>query len=485
MEEFDVIVIGSGAGMNVASNALNSGLRVAVAEHYLMGGTCLNNGCIPSKILLYPADVIRKMQDARELGITGRIEGVDVPFIMKRMREFVTEDRVGMERGIASVDSLVWFRDTAEFVGDHTVKVGKKTITAPKIIIASGSRTMIPNLPGLKETGYLDNISVLELDSLPKSIMILGGGYIACEYGHFFSALGSQVTIIGRNPRLLKMEDPDISDVVRQRFSKIVKIYTNYEAVSAGSEDGQKVVLATNRADGKTYKFKADEIMVAMGRVSNADYLKPENSGVETVRGGWIKVNEFLETTKPGIWALGDALGRHMFRHTANYEADVVWRNAFSDHTVKADYHAVPHAVFGYPQVGSVGLTEPDARKTGYEVLVGKTRYTDVAKGFAMGEDWGLVKVIVEAQSRRILGAHIAGSEASDLVQQVVYLMNTGDRDYMPLVRSQIIHPALSEVVINAFANLAMPGHAHGHEHEHQPQGREKKGSGHAHQHEH
>ena len=485
MENFDLIVIGSGAGMNVASNAINSGLRVAVAEHYLLGGTCLNNGCIPSKILLYPADVIRKMNDAEELGIKSRVEDVDFQFIMNRTRNFVTEDRVGMERGVESVDSLVWFRDTAEFVGDHTVKVGKKTITAPKVIIASGSRTLIPDIPGLKGTGYLDNISVLELKKLPRSIILIGGGYIACEYGHFFSALGSEVTIIGRNPRLLKNEDPDISEVVRKRFSKYAKIYTNYEVVKVGVEEGHKVVLAKNRADGKVYKFQAEEIMVALGRRSNSDFLKPEKTGVAVHDGGWIKVNEYLETSKPGIWALGDATGRYMFRHTANYEADVVWRNGFTDHRVATDYHAVPHAVFGYPQVGAVGLTEPEARQAGYAIMVGKAKYTDVAKGFAMGEDWGLVKVIVEAESRRILGAHIAGSEASDLVQQIVYLMNSGDPDYMPLVTSQIIHPALSEVVINAFGNLTMPGHEHGHEHQHQETRRQKKDRGHGHEHEH
>jgi dihydrolipoamide dehydrogenase len=479
MENFDVIIIGSGAGMNVASNAVNAGLRVAVAEHYLMGGTCLNNGCIPSKILLYPADIIRKMGEAEELGIKSRVEGVDFQFIMNRTRNFVREDREGMERSIESVDRLVWFRDTAEFVGDHTLKVGKKTITAPKVIIASGSRTLIPDIPGLKETGYLDNISVLELKKLPKSIIIMGGGYIACEYGHFFSALGTQVTIVGRNPRLLKNEDPDISEVVKNRFSNYVKIYTNYEAVKVESKKGLKVVLARNRADGKVYKFQADEVMVAVGRQSNTDFLKPEKTGVATLNGGWIKVNEHLETSKPGIWAMGDATGRYMFRHTANYEADVVWRNAFTNHQVATDYHAVPHAVFGYPQVGAVGLTEPEARQAGYAIMVGKARYTDVAKGFAMGEDWGLAKVIVEAESRRILGAHIVGSEASDLVQQVVYLMNSGDQDYMPLVKSQIIHPALSEVVINAFGNLTMPGHGH-----QQTRGQNKRG-GPGHQHEH
>lgn len=223
MEEYDLVVIGSGAGMNVASNAFNAGMKVAVVEHYLMGGTCLNNGCIPSKILLYPADVIRELDEASGIGIQGSITHVDFSLIMSRMRSFVGEGREEMERGIASVEGLEWYRETGEFIGDYTMKVGNKKITAPKIVIASGARLLVPSIPGLQETGYIDNISVLELKKPPKSLIIMGGGYIACEYGHFFSAMGTKVTILGRNPRLLKREEPEVSEVVRRRFSKYAK----------------------------------------------------------------------------------------------------------------------------------------------------------------------------------------------------------------------------------------------------------------------
>lgn len=473
MKEYDVIVVGSGAGMNVAANAINSGLNVAVIEHGPMGGTCLNNGCIPSKILLYPADVIRTLQEASKLGIKASVNEVNFKWIMNRMLNYVGEDSKGMEEGARHVKTLGLYRETGEFIGDYTMKVGKQKITAPKIIIASGSRQLIPSVDGLQKVGYLDNVSVLQIKKPPKSIIIMGGGYIACEYGHFFSAMGTQVTILGRNPRLLKNEDPEISEIVKRRFSKYAKIYTGYEAQSVGSEGGQKFVLAKNSQDNKLYKFKGEEIMLAVGRRSNSDLLKPEKTGVATDSRGWIKVNEHLETSKPNIWALGDATGTHMFRHTANEESSVVWRNAFTEHKVKMDYHAVPHAVFGYPQVGAVGLTEKEAKEIGYAVLVGRAKYTDCAKGFAMAEDDTLVKVVVESESRRILGCHIVGPEASDLVQQVVYLMNTDNQDYIPMARSQVIHPALSEVVTRAFGNLTPPGHVnehdqgHGHNHEH------------------
>ncbi len=449
--------------MNVVSKALEAGMRVALVEHGLLGGTCLNTGCIPSKILLHPADVIRELGEAKRIGVEGSITKVDFPLIMQRMRSFVDEDRDPMERTIKTVEALRWYRDTGEFVGDHKMKVGQETITAPRIVIASGARPLVPPIAGLEETGYVDNVSVLQLEELPDSLVIVGGGYIACEYGHFFSALGTRVIILEMLPRLLTGEDAEVSHLFERRFSKYAEIHTNHKVVEVRKQGEGKVVSALNAEDGKTYEFRAHEIMLAVGRRSNSDLLKPEKTGVETDEHGWIKVNEYLETTKPGIWALGDATGKYMFRHTANYESDVVWTNAFTDHKHPADYHAVPHAVFGYPQVAGVGMTEEEAQAAGHEILVGRAGYADVTMGYAMAEENSLVKVVVDQETRRILGCQIVGSEAAILVQQVVYLMNAGDQDYFPLADSQIIHPALSEVVVRAFANLAPPGHVHAH----------------------
>jgi len=473
--EYDMIVVGSGAGMNVASSALGQGLRVAVAEHGLMGGTCLNTGCIPSKILLYPADVIRELEDAAAVGVMGRIHQIDFPLILQRARSFVREGRDEMEQAIKQTDQLKVYRDTVEFVGDYTLRAGQETITAPKIVIASGSRPLVPAIPGLAEAGYIDNVSLLELDKPPESLIIIGGGYIACEYGHFFSAMGSVVTILGRNPRLLKGEEPEISAVVERRFARYAIIRTNHEVLRVERRGRKKVVTARDRGTGQTAQFEAREIMLAVGRRSNADLLKPERTGVETDQDGWIKVNPRLETSKPNIWALGDALGKFMYRHTANAESEVVAANVLTEHKHQMDYHAVPHAVFGYPQVAAVGITEAQATEAGFHVLVGRARYTDVTKGYAMAEPDSLVKVIVDGETRRILGCHIAGSHAAILVQQIAYLMNAGDQDYYPIADSQIIHPALSEVVVNALANLAPPGHAHHHHHEHE------QGDGHPH----
>jgi mycothione reductase len=463
MEEYDLIVVGSGAGMNVVDRAMSAGLKVAVVERDLLGGTCLNTGCIPSKILIYPADVIRELQESQEIGVEGRITRVDFARIVDRALSFVREDRERMERGMERTKDLRLYRETAEFLGEYQLKVGNETIKAPKIVIATGARTLVPPIDGLEETHYLDHVSLLGLESPPKSLVIIGGSYIACEYGHFFSALGSKVTIVEMAPRLLPREDPEVSAVVKRRFSRYAEIHTGYRVVSVGRKNGLKVVKAVHGEDGEEVEFTGEEILLAAGVRSNADLLKPEKTGVETDEKGWIKVNPYLETTKENIWALGDATGKYMFRHTANYDAELVWINALTDHRHEVDYHAVPHAVYGHPQVGAVGLTEQEATDDGYDILVGRGHYPDVTKGYAMGEKDGMVKVVVEQGTRKILGCQIVGPHAAILVQQIVYLMNAGEQDYIPLADSQVIHPALSEVVINAFANLAPPGHVHEH----------------------
>jgi dihydrolipoamide dehydrogenase len=453
MDKFDVIVIGAGAGENVVSAALAEGRKVALVERGPPGGTCLNNGCIPSKMLIYPADVIRMAQDAKAVGVHATLEP-NFAFIMSRMRAFVREERDESIVSLENSKNLTWFKDTGEFTGDHTLKVGDGTITAPKIVIASGARPLVPPIPGLKETGFIDNISLLDLNEAPKSLIVIGGGYIGCEYGHFFSAMGTDVTIIQRPEVLLNDEDPDVGETVTKAMARYLNVRTGHEATRVAAGNGKKVVYANDRKTGKEVRFEADEILLALGRRSNADLLKPEQAGVETDAKGWIKVNEYLETNVPGIWAMGDATGKHMFRHAANREAGIVTHNMFHEHKVTFDENAVPHAVFTHPQVGVVGLTVADARAKGIKVMAGKAMYSSMAKGVAMANTDGFVKVVVARITGKIMGCSIVGPEAAALVQQVVYLMNCGNGDMAPLYKSMVIHPAISEVVMNAFAAL-------------------------------
>jgi len=460
MEEFDLIVIGSGAGTNVASEAAQKDLRVALVDRGPTGGTCLNNGCIPSKMLIYPADVIRSIQDAGNIGVHAELHEVDFGKIMRRMHGVVDEGRRDLEEALDKAEGLTYIKEKAEFTGDYVLKAGGREITSRKIVIATGARPLVPAIPGFLEAGFLDNVSLLQLKELPRSLIIIGGGYIACEFGHFFSALGVDVTIIGRHPLLLKGEDPEVARLVEQRLSMFMRVFTGHEVVSVQRRGELKAVFAKNIEDGRILQFEGDEILLAAGRQPNSDLLHPERSGVKMDQQGWILVNRYLQTNKRGVYALGDALGKHMYRHMANYEAEVVGHNLFHGEEeaklVETDYHAVPYAVFTYPTLAGVGMKEAEAAAKGLKVMIGRAAYMDTAKGMAMGEEGGLVKVVIE-ETGKILGATIVGPSAPELAQQVVYLMNTEYQDLMPVIRSQVIHPTLNEVLVRAFSRMQRP----------------------------
>ena len=466
MDKFDLIVIGTGAGAHVASQAGRKGLQVALVDQGPTGGTCLNNGCIPSKMLIYPADVVRTLQHAGAVGVHASINEVDFQIIMSRMRAVVDKTRSSLEEALKAKKNLVYYQERAEFIGDYTLMLGGKAdraITAPKIVIASGARPLVPQIPGLLETGFLDNVSLLRLERPPTSLIIIGAGYLGCEFGHFFSAMGTHVTMIGRGPLVLKGEDPEAAGLVQRVLSRYMEVIAGHEVVSIERKGGKKVVSARNTADGEVHQFEAEEILLAAGRRPNSDLLHPEKSGVPTDSKGWILVNEYLETGKKDIWALGDAIGKHMYRHTANYESEVVSHNLLrarnKEEREAADYHAVPYAVFTHPQLASVGMKEADALAAGRKVLIGRARYTDVAMGLAMAEEHGFAKVVLEEESGRILGATVVGPMAAELVQQVVYLMNAEHQDLMPVIRSQVIHPTINEVLVRAFSELEHPFH--------------------------
>ncbi len=455
VEEFDVIVVGSGSGMIVASNAVESGLKVALVEKGPpLGGTCLNWGCIPSKMLIYPADVVTMIKEAEKIGIRAKIEKIDFQKIMHRMRHLISEENRGMALGVERDPNIKWFKNIGEFVSDYTMKVGDRKIRGEKIFIVSGARPFIPPIKGIDGVNYLTNETVLELEELPSSIIIIGGGYVGCEYGHFFAGMGSEVTIVELGPRLVPGEEPEISELLKKEMGKRMKILTNHQVVEVGEKNKVKTVVAKETTSGKVKELSAEALMVAVGRKPNSDLLKPEKTGVEVDSKGFIKVNDYLETTKKNIWAFGDAINKQMFRHAANYEAQVAWHNAFSDHKVPINLSATPHAVFTHPQIASVGLTEEQAKKEGRKILVGYYHFRETAKGSAMGNPEGFVKVIVEQSTGKILGGHIIGPFAPELIQEIVNAMAYGNGSYAPIIRAMHIHPAATETVKWAFGNL-------------------------------
>ncbi len=470
-----MLVLGSGAGANVAANAYEQGLSVAIIDNGRFGGTCLNRGCIPTKILTYVADVAMEIKHAEKVNLRARIEEIDFKALMERMRKETWGESEEIEHSIVKVENYDFYRNTGEFVQDYTMDVNGEKLKADHIIIAAGARPFIPDISGLDDVEYLTNKTVLELDNQPKSMIIVGGGYVAAEFAHFFSAIGTDVTILGRNPFLVKEEDHDVSELLKGELSKRMKVFTNTEVIAASQDGLQKVVTARDRSSGIEKEYRAETMLIAAGRVSNADLFKPDKTGVKTDKNGWVAVDEYFRTSKKNIWAFGDCIGRYQFRHVANEESGIVWYNLVSTLNAKQtgekpnlrsmDYHAIPRAVFSYPQVATVGMTLEEAKQSKRGLLVGQIGYDGAAKGAAMGYPSGFLRVIVDANDRTILGATIIGPEASTLIQEITNLMNAGDKTYVPMFNSIHIHPALPELVQRAFGRLAPLDGVHNHHH--------------------
>jgi mycothione reductase len=453
IKEYDVLVVGSGAGAIIADRALSQGLKVALVDKGPVGGTCLNLGCIPSKLLIYPADLIRQIKESEKLFIKSAIERVDFALIMNRMRRSVAGSRRQIEESLKTNPRLDFYNTTGHFVADYTLEAGKQKIKGKKIFLVAGARPLIPNIKGLGEVDYLTNETLLDLKERPESLIIIGGGYIAAEYSHFFEAMGTRVTIIQRGERMVKDEEPEISRLLQEKLSRRLEVILNTEVVLAKQEKKNVVVVGKDKQLGKEKEYRAERILVAAGRQSNTDLLKVGKSGIEIDERGYIKVNQYLETSKENIWALGDIIGKKMFRHVANEEAQVAWVNSQGlDHKHEVNYLAAPHAIFSWPQIASVGLTEAQARET-YDVLVGRAKYKDVVKGEAMAEEDGLAKIIIDRESGKILGYHIIGPYAPSLIQEVVAVMSNNG-DVSSLARPIHIHPALSEVILAPLRNL-------------------------------
>jgi dihydrolipoamide dehydrogenase len=452
---YDVIVIGSGAGMAIVENCLHDGLRVALVDKGPAGGTCLNVGCIPSKMLTSVADRVMEIREAERFGIEAEIKGVDFRRVMQEMQDAVLPEHRQIHEALLAEDRLDYYEGVGRFAAPHELEVNDYRIRGDKIFIASGSRPAIPDIPGLEKIPYLTSETLLSLEALPASLVVIGGGYIAAEYGHFFSALGTAVTIVQRPERLLPTEEPEISEILSFDLSRRMKIHAGAEVESAAPAEGG-CELSVRQADGGgRVSLRAEKVLVAAGRKSNADLLDVEKAGIETDSRGFVRTDPYLQTSRKNIWAIGDANGRQMFTHTANAEAETVWENAMNGGRETIDYDVVPRAVFTYPPVGAVGLTAAEAARA-HEILVGTARYSDVAKGSALREDRGMSKVVLEKESLRLLGFHIIGPHAPILVQEVANAMAIGGR-VGALFSGQHIHPALTELIPKTFGNLSEP----------------------------
>ncbi|TFG43509.1 MAG: dihydrolipoyl dehydrogenase [Bacteroidia bacterium] len=466
MKDYDLIVIGTGSAMNILEPMINANptIKIAVIDKDEPGGICLTRGCIPSKLLFYPAELIREIGTASKFGIDVEIKNTGFKSVMERMRTHISTNIEMIRKGLSGGENIDYYPEVAEFVAPYTLKVGNETIISNMMFLCTGSNTLLPHVKGLDEVQYITSDTVLNMTELPESIAIIGGGYIAAEYGHFFSAMGSNVTIMGRNPQFIPEEEPEVSALAKKVMSEYLDLITNHEVIEVQkTNDGKKKVVANNRNTGEEIEVVAEEILVATGRGSNSGILHPDKGGIKTDERGWIVTNEYLETSQPNIWAFGDANGKYLFKHVANHESTIVYYNAILKKNIEVDYHAVPHAVFSHPEIASVGLREGEAiERYGEEnVLIGFQLYEDTAIGQAMAVQDHFVKVIVEADTYKILGAHIIGPHASILIHQIIPLMYTPQQNAEPIMDGMDIHPSLNEVVTRAFYSLMPPANYH------------------------
>lgn len=454
MADHDLLVIGGGAGNNLATAAARQGLDVGLVEKGPLGGACLTRGCDPSKTLLHRADVVEQISRSEEFGIDAAVEGVDFQHIVEDSNRPFDEKAQRIEENIRDLDGLTFYKAEGRFVDDRTVEVDDERVTAEKLILAFGARPTIPSaIDGLDEVEYITSDDALRLNERPDHLVIIGGGYVAAELGYFYGAMGSDVTIVGRSDHLVSDEDRDVREAFTEAFAERYDVRTGHEATAVEEDDGEFTVRAENE-DGDEVTVTGDELLVATGRVPNTDVTNVEAGGVETDDGEFVEVNEYLETSAENVWAFGDAIGPPMFRHTANHEAQFVFRNAIHDRRQAVDYTGNGHAIFSSPEVAAMGKTEQELDDEGREYEIGRKEYADVAMGMALKEEDGFAKVLADPDDREILGCHVLGPDASTLVHEAVIAVTAGDGTVSDVADAIHVHPALNEVVEGAFEDV-------------------------------
>jgi len=453
VQDFDLVIVGSGSGNAIPAEL--DGARIALVERGVFGGTCLNVGCIPSKMFIYAADVAMHVREADRFGVHATLDGVDWPAVRDRVFGRIDPIAAGGERyRVEDCEHITVFRGSGAFVDHKVLEVDGERIRAERFLLAAGARPFVPDVPGLADVGFHTSDTVMRLDRLPERMAVIGGGYIATELGHVFDAFGTQVSILNRSARLLRSEDADVSQRYTELAAGRFDLHLSTAIRSVSRTAAGSILVEVTGPDGDS-SLEVDELLVAAGRIPNADQLAVDRTGVRTDAAGRVVVHENLETDVEGIYALGDITNHFQLKHLANAEAKVAFHNlVHPDDQRRMDYSIVPHAVFGNPQVGSVGMTEQQAADDGVPFVTSVKDYGTTAYGWAMEDTTSFVKLVAHAQTRRLLGAHIIGPQASTLVQLLVQGMRFG-QTVDEMAREQMwVHPALTEVIENALLDL-------------------------------
>ncbi|MGA9279421.1 mycothione reductase [Ilumatobacter sp.] len=444
-ETFDLIIVGSGSGNSIPD--FLGDWKIAIVERGTFGGTCLNVGCIPSKMFVLPADRAIEAQESAKLGVDTQFNGADWGAI--RDRVFGRIDPIsagGRDYRANGTPNVTLIEGTARFISPKELDVHGRTITAPNILVAAGARPVTPPIAGLVETGFHTSDSIMRLDRLPERLGIIGGGFIAVEMGHVFSGLGSHVTVMNRSNGLLRGFDGDIARRFTELFSERVELRLGHVPSQVSRLDDGRIQLTVGGE-----KVVVDELLVATGREPNSDLLDVDAAGLDCHHHGTLVVDDTMATNVEGIWAIGDIANGYQLKHLANAEATVAfWNIAHPDDIRHQSYKAVPGAVFSHPQVASVGMTEEQAVEAGLPISVGRRDYAGTAYGWALADESSFAKVIVNTETGMFLGAHIIGPQAATLIQPIIQAMEL-DTPAEKVARGVFyIHPALTEVVENA-----------------------------------
>ncbi|MGH3899428.1 MAG: mycothione reductase [Pseudonocardiaceae bacterium] len=451
MKSYDLIVVGAGSGNMLLGPEL-AHLHAAIIEPDRFGGTCLNRGCIPSKMLVVAADAARAAPDARRLGVHATLDRVDWSAIRARVfgRIDPLHDSAVEHRRRAGIDV---YPTPARFVAPRVLEIIGERLTAKQIVVAVGSRPVVPAIPGLDTVAFHTSDTIMRINEVPSSLLVIGGGFIAAELGHVFGAFGAEVTLVQRGPRLLTGEDEQVAarftELAQRRFTLLVDT-----AVTTVAPRGKGVAVTVER-EGRSEVLEATMLLVATGRRPNTDLLDVAAGHLEVDEHGHLVTDDAYRTSVPGVWAFGDVANHFQLKHMANAEERVVLHNlTHPDNLRRLPHKLVPHAVFSDPQVASVGLTEQEARRRGIDYTTAVREYADTAYGWALEDTTSFVKLIADPHTRTLLGAHIIGPQAALLLQPLLQAMMLGQTVDQLAHHVLYVHPALTEVLEQALLEL-------------------------------
>jgi pyruvate/2-oxoglutarate dehydrogenase complex dihydrolipoamide dehydrogenase (E3) component len=451
---YDAIVIGTGqAGPSLAARLAKAGMKVAIVERKLFGGTCVNTGCIPTKTMVASAYAAHMVRRAAEFGVdAGGACRVDMQRVKARKDAISGKSRTGLEASLKSMDNCTVYEGHARFESPQEVSVGPHRLTAPRIFINVGGRAVVPQMPGLDQVAYLTNSSMMSVDFLPRHLIVVGGSYIGLEFGQIFRRFGSQVTILEMGPRLVQREDEDVSAAIQEILAG-EEIDVRLNAKCIGFSKRGEEIMAHAECAAEAPEIAGSHVLLAVGRRPNTDDLGLEAAGVEVDAHGYIAVDDQLRTSAPGIWALGDCNGHGGFTHTAYNDFEIVAANLLDNDPRRVSDRIPAYALYIDPPLGRAGMTEAQVRSSGRRVLVGKRPMIKVGRAVEKGESQGFMKIMVDAQSKEILGAAILGTGGDEAIHSILDVMYA-KAPYTTIQRAMHIHPTVSELIPTMLGEL-------------------------------